>query len=130
MKQADMFGAVERETQTEYTKKIGAPHYEPRGIKPHELELCDTSKTHRLINEIESLDLSSEVKRFLTLAAHRHTVFNYEKIADYYANAPKEVQELMEKSALVIIDFERAILLGYVRLTDEMRTQYVDEYES
>ncbi len=34
----------------------------------------------------------------------------------------------MEKSALVIIDFEKAIQLGYVRLCEEIRNQYLEEY--
>jgi len=38
------------------------------------------------------------------------------------------MQNLMERSALVIIDFEKAIQLGYVRLSDEIRTQYMEEY--
>ena len=38
------------------------------------------------------------------------------------------MQELMEKSALVIIDFEKAIQLNYVKLCDEIRNQYLQEY--
>jgi hypothetical protein len=60
----------------------------------------------------------------------RHNVFNYEKIADYYSHASPEMQALMERSALVIIDFEKAIELGYVRLCDEIRQQYMEEYEN
>jgi hypothetical protein len=61
-------------------------------------------------------------------AARRHNVFNYEKIADYYAHSSKEMQELMERSGLVIIDFEKAIQNGYVKLCDEIRKQYLEEY--
>lgn len=43
--------------------------------------------------------------------------FNYSKIADYYSNASEEMQILMEKSALVIIDIDDAIANGYVKLT-------------
>ena len=35
-------------------------------------------------------------KAFLLAAAHRHTVFNYENIAEYYANASPEMQRLMD----------------------------------
>ena len=42
---------------------------------------------------------------------------NYSKIADYYSNASEEMQILMEKSALVIIDIDDAIANGYVKLT-------------
>ena len=47
-------------------------------------------------------------------------MFNYAKIADYYAHATPEVQNLMEKSALVIIDFNDAIMNGYVELSKEI----------
>ena len=50
----------------------------------------------------------------LYIAATRHIVFNYSKIADYYTSASKEMQHLIERSALVIIDFEKAIQYGYV----------------
>jgi hypothetical protein len=87
------------------------------------------SKTNRLIREIKISNISDQEKVFLIEAAKRHTVFNYENIADYYSHASKEMQNLMERSALVIIDFELAIQLGYVRLSDEIRTQYLEEYE-
>ena len=45
-------------------------------------------------------------------------VFNYKNIAEYYAHASKEIQELMEKSALVIIDVDDAIANGYVKLSE------------
>ena len=48
--------------------------------------------------------------------------------ADYYAHASKEMQELMEDSALVIIDFGKAIEKGYIRLSDEIRNEYTREY--
>jgi hypothetical protein len=38
------------------------------------------------------------------------------------------MQNLMEHSALVIIDFEKAIEYGYVRLCDEIKNQYLEEY--
>ena len=64
------------------------------------------------------------------VAASRHTVFNYAKIADYYAHADAKMQSLMEQSALVIIDFEDAIKNGYARLSDEIATMYMEDTES
>ena len=46
--------------------------------------------------------------------------FNYELIAEYYAHATKEMQILMEKSALVIIDINDAIANGYVKLSENI----------
>jgi len=129
-KQINLFGqqfAPKKEEQ-KYSTKVEAPIYEPKNIKPHLMELCDKSKTHRLMKEIEASTLPYEEKMFLMDAARRHSVFNYEKIADYYAHASPEMQHLMERSALVIIDFEKAIEYGYVKLCDEIRKQYLEEY--
>jgi len=130
MKQTNLFTKEENKVEgnTKYSSKIEAPIYEPKNKIPHILELCNKEKTHRLIKEIENSNVSFEEKNFLIDAARRHNVFNYEKIADYYANSNKEMQNLMEKSALVIIDFEKAIQLGYVKLCEEIRTQYLEEY--
>jgi len=130
MKQINLFGAEftpDQEGQ-KYSSKIEAPVYIPRGIKPYIGELCDKSKTERLIREINESDLPLDEKKFLIDAAGRHSVFNYEKIADYYANATPEMQQLMERSALVIIDFEKAIEYGFVKLCKDIRNQYLEEY--
>jgi hypothetical protein len=127
MKQFNIFGKVDEE-EKKYSTKIEAPIYEPKNTKPHIMELCDKSKTHRLIAEIDKSNLSYEEKSFLIDAARRHNVFNYEKIADYYANSSIEMQHFMERSALVIIDFEKAIELGYVKLCEDIKNQYLQEY--
>jgi len=130
MKQVNLFGKEFEPNQDEkkYSSKIEAPIYEPKNKKPHLIELCDTSKAHRLMREIDKSGLSFDEKNFLINAARRHNVFNYEKIADYYAHATHEMQNLMERSGLVIIDFEKAIQLGYVKLCDEIKNQYLNEY--
>jgi hypothetical protein len=128
MKQINMFNGEITDTEQKYTKKVEAPIYEPKNKKPHIFELCDKYKTNRLIRQIESSNVSEEEKTFLIDAARRHNVFNYEKIADYYAHSNKEMQDLMERSALVIIDFEKAIQLGYVKLSEEIKNQYLQEY--
>jgi hypothetical protein len=129
MKQTNLFGSqsIEKKEQ-KYSTKIEAPIYEPKNKKPHIIELCDKSKTLRLIREIDNSNLSIEEKTFLIDAARRHLVFNYEKIADYYSHSSKEMQHFMEKSALVIIDFEKSIQYGYVKLCEEIRNQYLEEY--
>ena len=128
MKQHNLFQLEQPNNEVKYTSKIETPIYVPKNNKPHILELCDKSKTHRLIKEIDASSLSIEEKSFLIDAARRHNVFNYEKIADYYSHSSKEMQDLMEKSALVIIDFEKAIQLNYVKLCDDIRKQYLQEY--
>lgn len=128
MIQMTMFGQIPSDDEAKYTRKIETPVYEPRHAQPHLLQLCDQTKTAALIREIDGTDLSELEKVFLRAAAWRHAVFHYERIADYYAHALPAMQRLMERSALVIIDFESAIERGFVRLSDDIRTQYLEEY--
>lgn len=109
----------EDEDDEKYTRKINIPKYEPTGECPPVNELANTTKTDELIKEINEAKIPADVKRFLKTAATRHTVFDYSKIAEFYSHADKEVQNLMEKSALVIVDAEKAIEYGYMRLVDE-----------
>jgi hypothetical protein len=125
-KQANLFGQSEQ-TDTIYSKNIKAPTYEPSNKKPHLIELLDSTKTKQLIREIEDSTAEPEEKAFLIEAARRHSVFNYEKIADYSAHSPIEVQHLMERSALVIIDFEKAIHNGFVKLCEKIKEQYIEQ---
>ena len=107
-----------------YTRKIVAPTYEPKNEKPAPHNLYNTDKVDELIDKIKGLKLHNTEQAFLIYAAYRHTVFDYSKIADFYAHSNKEVQELMEDSALVIIDFDKAIEKGYVKLTKDIAAAY------
>ncbi len=107
-----------------YTRKIEAPTYEPKNEKPAPHTLYNTDKVEELIDKIKDLKLHNTEQAFLIYAAYRHTVFDYSKIADFYAHSNKEVQELMEDSALVIIDFDKAIENGYVKLTKDIAAAY------
>lgn len=102
---------------SKYTTKIETPIYEIKGDKPDVAELYDTTKTGELSSRIMKADLPDDVRGFLMAAATRHTVFNYEKIAEFYAHQDRDVQELMEQSALVIVDYNQAIENGYIKLT-------------
>tara|TARA_R100000655_G_scaffold107158_1_gene157238 strand:+ start:156 stop:890 length:735 start_codon:yes stop_codon:yes gene_type:complete len=113
-----------------YTDKVDSPSYEASNIKPKIDELVDVTKTNDLIKKIKKSNINKNDKDFLIKSAQRHIIFNYSKIADYYAHSNKEVQELMEDSALIIIDFEKAIKQGYVRLNTEITEQYIEEYGS
>lgn len=108
------------EEQKKYTMKTNIPQYEIKGEEPDISELVDTSKTKELLEEIKRSNVPTEIKQFLKLAAYRHLCFNYSKIAEYYAHADKETQELMEQSALVIIDFGDAIRNGFVQLSEQI----------
>lgn len=108
-----------------YSMKVQSPVYQPRVGGANSVYQCfDHAKYQRLMRRIESSNVSEEEKMFLRYAATRHIVFNYENVADYYAIASKEMQELMEDSALVIIDFNKALEKGFVVLNDKMRKLY------
>ena len=64
--------------------------------------------------------LSEEQKEMLRICAYRHAVIHFDNIAEYYAHQDKEMQNLMEENALVIIDFDRAIEKGFVDMTDKL----------
>ena len=99
-----------------YTKEINIPQYEITGECPKLEELVNEEKTKSLIERIEKSDIPNDIKEFLIKASYRHLAFNYQNVAEYYAHADKEVQELMEESALVIIDYNDAIRNGYVQI--------------
>ena len=111
---------------TKYSRAIKVPQYEPSDSKPVLETVYITEKYNKLIAKIKKSNVSEEEKKFLKFAASRHIVFNYSKIADYYAHADAEMQDLMEESALVILDMNDAIANGYIALTEKMQ-QLIDE---
>ena len=119
------FGAVEAAVEEafnddKYTFTTNIPQYEIVGDCP-ELEECfDQEKANELIEEIEKSSVKENEKAFLIEAAKRHTIFDYRKIAEYYAYATAEMQRLMERSALVIIDVNDAIANGYATLNQSV----------
>lgn len=110
------------ERKYEYNYKTNIPQYIPKSCPPKLQECVDDSKYKELKAKILQSNVSDLEKKFLLCAARRHTVFNYSKIADYYASASSEMQELMEDSALVIIDFDDAIAKGYVKLNSKIQS--------
>lgn len=112
-----------------YTKKVDTPCYEPSENKPILRDLFDDSRTIELVQEIKESSLPQEEKDFLMLAAARHTRLNFQLIADYYAHASEECQQLMENNALVIIDFDKAIERGYIQMSEKISQQYSKEHE-
>jgi hypothetical protein len=111
----------ETKAKEKYTKKITGLVYEPKGEQPGLSDCLSEEKTDRLIEKILASGVTDSEKSFLLKAAFRHYVFNYENIAEYYCHSTKEMQELMEESALVIIDFNSAIEGGYVEFSDKMK---------
>jgi len=117
---------IEEEDEN-YTRKIEAPIYEPTGEKPKIKDLVDQNKVKELIDKIENSKIKKQDKEFLKLAAYRHYVFDYSKIANNYAHSDKDVQELMEDSALIIIDYNKAIENGFIELSEEVAKSFINE---
>lgn len=110
-----------------YTTKINIPSYEVSGDEPSIDEMIDESKVNKLIEEINKLNIDEDKKDFLRKTATRHYTYNYSNIAEYYAHQDKEVQAIMEKLALVIIDIRSAIANGYVELSTTLEEMLNDE---
>lgn len=114
-----------------YTDKTEIPQYEPTG-KEVTLEDClDRDKANEFLYELETAEgLTEDEVRFLKLAATRFYAFNYKNVAEYYASkASPAMQRMMEKMALVIIDFDSAIANGYVALTKDLEGIMNDDDE-
>lgn len=111
----------------EYSKKVKAPTYQPTKEQPPIVELYNASRYEELIAEIDSSSVPEDIKTFLKVAASRHIVFDYENIAEFYAHSSADIQQLFENSALVIIDLDKAIEQGYVRLTKQLFDIYEEQ---
>ena len=112
---------------TTYTTKINIPQYEVEEDDVDVSQLYDDTKQKMLLDAINRSDLSEEEKSFLMLATYRHVVFNYRNIAEFYAKASKECQQLMEQSALVIIDYDDALKNGYTTLSAKIQEVFENE---
>jgi len=114
----------EIEEEQRYTEKVESPVYEITGEQPAVSALADNAKTDELVAEINQADLPDEITDFLLKAAARHTVFDYRNIAEFYAHADEATQRLMERSALVVIDYDQAIEDGFVKLIGAVSNEY------
>ena len=101
---------------SKYTRKVSIPIYEVKGEEPEISEMIDTNKADKFIKKIQEMDIPDELKKFLIDSATRLYEFNYSKIAEFYAHQNKDVQDIMEKLALVLIDVDKAIENGYVKM--------------
>ena len=115
-----VFGEERKMDEDKYTAKLETPIYEIKGENPTIQELYNNDKTGNLVEKILKTNMPDDVKGFLMAAATRHIVFNYENIAEFYAHQDKDIQDLMEQSALVIIDYDKAIENGYIKMSKEL----------
>jgi len=112
--------------ESKYTFADDIPQYHITGADPSLHEMVDTEKYDELMTGIgaavEAGQISEEDEILLRWAATRHIKFRYGNIAEHYAHADKAMQELMERSALVIIDVDDAIKDGFTRLRKNILT--------
>lgn len=108
-----------------YTNVLPKIQYVPvEREAPSVFSLYNLEKYTKLVKEINESDIPDEIKKFLKHSASRHIVFDYAKIAEFYCHSDKKVQELMEKSGLVIIDFDDALENGFVKLQKNLEEIY------
>ena len=93
----------EKDLNDKYTKKVATPIYEITGEMPSIDSLCDYTKTMELIEQINNATCSEHVKQFLRAAASRHTVFNYSKIAEFYADSKSKdkIEKTHDKEVII-----------------------------
>jgi len=116
--------------ENNYTDKIKAPIYEPKQDKPPELkDMINCEKAIQLIREIKDQKFEKNLEDFLVFAAYRFIVFNYENIAEFYCHSDKNLQEIMEKLAMVIIDFDKAIEYGLTEFANDIYKDVKEEGE-
>ena len=117
----------EEKKESKYTRKVTVPVYTIKGENPTYSEMVDTTRADKLIKQIDASSVDDDFKKFLKLAATRLYEFRYDKIAEFYAHKSSEEQELMEKLALVIIDFNKAIENGYIELNNFIEECFLQE---
>lgn len=111
---------ADNDPSDKYVRTLASPIYKIRGNKPTFKQMHDTTKADEARARIKDSGLDNATRRFLTEAAGRLVEFNFGNIAEFYAHADKKTQTLMEELALVIVDADRAIELGYLTLTKEI----------
>lgn len=102
-----------------YTDKIESPVYEPTGPEPPLADCYDAERFEELRERVAEADIPEDVRQFFHLAAHRHIVFDYENIAEWYAHQDPEVQAVAEALTLVIIDYDQAIEQGFIDFAED-----------
>lgn len=118
--------------ETKYSQAVKVPQYEIVGDEPQLSELVDKTKATQLRNEILKANLPENLEEFLLTAVARHLVFNYAKIAEFYPHQTLEVQKLMERLVLIIIDADDAIANGYAsfkQTIDDLLIEDIDDVE-
>ena len=82
---------------------VSIPYYTPAEKAPEAAELADLSEVDELNDMITKLKPEKGLEPILRARAAFFADFDFQKIADYYAKADKDTQELMKRLGLVIV---------------------------
>lgn len=115
----------------DYSRKIESPIYMPTGLKIDDVRsLYDETEVNEIEEKIRQADIPEDVREMLIKSAQRFRRFDFGRVAEYYSQCKDQViRDLMERTAMVIVDFGRAIEDGFVELAEEIRNEYLKEYE-
>jgi hypothetical protein len=97
---------------------IEIPFYTPSEIKPNINELANLDKTKNLIDKINLLKVSDELKEILIIRASFFTDFNFQKIADYFYKENEEVQDIFKDLGMIILAPKEALKRGFIDLQE------------
>jgi hypothetical protein len=97
---------------------IEIPFYTPSEIKPNINELANLDKTKNLIDKINLLKVSDELKEILIIRASFFTDFNFQKIADYFYKEKEEVQDIFKDLGMIILAPKEALKRGFIDLQE------------
>ena len=90
-----MLNDKDEQQEIEDLFNIELPFYTPSEDLPNVNDLADIKRTNTLNSKIDLLKIDEELKEILKIRASFFTDFNFQKIADYYAqqtyNGPSKV---------------------------------------
>ena len=106
--------------EEKYTTKFAIPPFEPSDADYSLNDCVDVDNYVELLNHINRSLKKGEISKseatFLKLCASRWIKFHYGKTAQWYATkASPAMKHLLEKSAMVLIDLDKAVEYGVVK---------------
>lgn len=115
----------------EYSRKIESPIYVPTGDPIDDVAtLYEETEVLEMQEQIRAADIPDDIRELLMKSAERFRRFNFDRVAEYYSQCEDEtVRALMERTAMVVVDFKQAIEKGFVVLADDVMNEYMKEYE-
>ena len=115
-----MLNDKDEQQEIEDLFNIELPFYTPSEDLPNVNDLADVSKTKELNSQIDSLKIDDELKEILKIRASFFTDFDFQKIADYYAQQTQDVKNLFEELGMVILAPKEALKMGFINLKNEI----------